>query len=211
VRFALAADVPLLLLHENDEACGGCPFARFFETTPQARCTHHGYGRGHRHAAYYGSTYLLWLHLLGSHQPSQKRGAPKRKGAVLATRARPLLRPLLDGLGRAGGQVPWGAQRRRAALPQDAGAALTTVNIPSVSPRCASRRCPPLTTLTTTTDYIDYTDYTYYTYHYHSLSLLHLLHLICRAHSCRPRWQSAAPCPVQNRPVSRVDRRGAHS
>ncbi len=25
----------MLLLHENDEANGGCPFARFFETTPQ--------------------------------------------------------------------------------------------------------------------------------------------------------------------------------
>ena len=27
--------MPLLMLHENDEAAGGCPFSRFFETTPQ--------------------------------------------------------------------------------------------------------------------------------------------------------------------------------
>jgi hypothetical protein len=26
----------MVMVHENDEAAGGCEFARFFETTPQA-------------------------------------------------------------------------------------------------------------------------------------------------------------------------------
>ena len=46
VRAALARDLPLLMLHENDVANGGCPFARFFETTPKvpapALSTRHG-------------------------------------------------------------------------------------------------------------------------------------------------------------------------
>ena len=29
------AGLPFLMLHENDDTFGGCPFARFFETTPK--------------------------------------------------------------------------------------------------------------------------------------------------------------------------------
>ena len=36
----------MVMVHENDEAAGGCPFARFFETTPKvpapALSTRHG-------------------------------------------------------------------------------------------------------------------------------------------------------------------------
>jgi hypothetical protein len=35
VRQARAANLPLVMLHENDMANGGCEFARFFETTPR--------------------------------------------------------------------------------------------------------------------------------------------------------------------------------
>ena len=66
-------------------------------------------------------TYSAWPHYLGSDQPPRERGPPEGEGAVLTARARALLGPLLDGLRRAGGQVPRRAQRRRAALPQDAG------------------------------------------------------------------------------------------
>ena len=34
LRAARAAGFPVLMLHENDEAVGGCEFSRFFETTP---------------------------------------------------------------------------------------------------------------------------------------------------------------------------------
>ena len=57
VRAALKVDMPLLMLHENDEANGGCPFARFFETTPQARYTYYGYtccGYTHYGYTHYG-------------------------------------------------------------------------------------------------------------------------------------------------------------
>ena len=55
VRNARAAEVPLLLLHENDKARGGCLFEKFFQTTPQARRAYRGYTdcRGH--------TYVLCL------------------------------------------------------------------------------------------------------------------------------------------------------
>ena len=55
VRSARAAEVPLLLLHENDKARGGCLFEKFFQTTPQARRAYRGYTdcRGH--------TYVLCL------------------------------------------------------------------------------------------------------------------------------------------------------
>ena len=43
VRSARAAEVPLLLLHENDKARGGCLFEKFFQTTPQARRAYRGY------------------------------------------------------------------------------------------------------------------------------------------------------------------------
>ena len=114
VRAALKVDMPLLMLHENDEANGGCPFARFFETTPQARYTYCGpIYCGYN---YCGSTllwlyllwlsvlwlYILWPHLLGSH----------RRRAVQAARARALLRLVLAGLRRASGQLPRRAQRR---------------------------------------------------------------------------------------------------
>lgn len=36
VRAARAADFNIVMLHENDEVLGGCPFAKLFETTPQA-------------------------------------------------------------------------------------------------------------------------------------------------------------------------------
>ena len=35
VRCALANGFPIVMVHENDEAAGGCEFARFFESTPQ--------------------------------------------------------------------------------------------------------------------------------------------------------------------------------
>jgi len=35
VRLAWAAGVEVVLVHENDEHLCGCPFSRFFETTPQ--------------------------------------------------------------------------------------------------------------------------------------------------------------------------------
>ena len=66
-------------------------------------------------------TYSARPHYLGSDQPPRERGPPEGEGALLAARARALLGTLLDGLRRAGGQVPRRAQRRRAALPQDAG------------------------------------------------------------------------------------------
>ena len=37
VRCALANGFPMVMVHENDDAAGGCEFARFFETTPQVR------------------------------------------------------------------------------------------------------------------------------------------------------------------------------
>ena len=85
--------------------------------------------RPRRHAVRIGNiltvvailTYSAWPHYLGSDQPPRERGAPEGEGALLTARARALLGPLLDGLRCAGGQVPRRAQRRRAALPQDAG------------------------------------------------------------------------------------------
>ena len=35
VRAARANNFPIIMVHENDEAAGGCEFARFFESTPQ--------------------------------------------------------------------------------------------------------------------------------------------------------------------------------
>ena len=35
VRGALVNGFPLVMVHENDEAAGGCEFAHFFVTTPQ--------------------------------------------------------------------------------------------------------------------------------------------------------------------------------
>ena len=35
VRSALASGFPMVMVHENDEAAGGCEFAHFFVTTPQ--------------------------------------------------------------------------------------------------------------------------------------------------------------------------------
>jgi hypothetical protein len=35
VRAARANGFPIIMVHENDEAAGGCEFARFFESTPQ--------------------------------------------------------------------------------------------------------------------------------------------------------------------------------
>ena len=35
LRLARAAGFPIVMLHENDPAKGGCEFGRFFETTPQ--------------------------------------------------------------------------------------------------------------------------------------------------------------------------------
>ena len=55
MRCALAAEVPLLLLHENDKARGGCLFEKFFQTTPQARRAY----RGYTHCR--GYTYVLCL------------------------------------------------------------------------------------------------------------------------------------------------------
>ena len=39
VRAARANGFPIVMVHENDETAGGCEFARFFETTPQALAT----------------------------------------------------------------------------------------------------------------------------------------------------------------------------
>ena len=39
VRAARANGFEMVMVHENDEADGGCEFARFFETTPQATPT----------------------------------------------------------------------------------------------------------------------------------------------------------------------------
>ena len=39
MRCALANGFPMVMVHENDDAAGGCEFARFFETTPQALAT----------------------------------------------------------------------------------------------------------------------------------------------------------------------------
>ena len=47
MRFALDAEVPLLLLHENDQANGGCEFGRFFQTTPQDLIDPEPHGRSH--------------------------------------------------------------------------------------------------------------------------------------------------------------------
>ena len=39
VRAARANGFPIVMVHENEEAAGGCEFARFFETTPQVTPT----------------------------------------------------------------------------------------------------------------------------------------------------------------------------
>ena len=97
--------------------------------------------RPRRHAVRIGAiltvvvilTYSARPPYLGSDQPPRERGSPEGEGALLTARARALLWPLLDGLRRARGQVSRRAQRRRAALPQDAGRPTRdTMAIPSL-------------------------------------------------------------------------------